>query len=77
MTHTNERSDITSLYAGDFNRQHVNWGYSATSPDGEKPASLSTANNLVLLQNPKEVARFSSHRWNVGTNPDLAFGSVG
>ena len=24
-----------SLYAGDFNYQHVNWGYNKTSPDGE------------------------------------------
>ena len=23
------------LYAGDFNCQHVDWGYSTTSPDGE------------------------------------------
>jgi len=24
-----------SLYVGDFNCQHVNWGYNKTSPDGE------------------------------------------
>ena len=24
-----------SLYVGDFNCQHVNWGYNTTSPDGE------------------------------------------
>jgi len=77
MTRTNGRPDITSLYAGDFNCQHVNWAYSTTSPDGEKPASWATSNNLALLQEPKEVARFSSHRWNVGANPDLTFGSVG
>ena len=65
------------LYAGDFSYQQVNWGYSTTSFDGENPASWATANNLVLLQDPKGVARFSYYRWNVGTNSDLAFASVG
>jgi len=30
-----------------------------------------------LLYNPKETASFFSRRWNVGTNPDLAFTSFG
>jgi len=34
-------------------------------------------NNLGLLYNPKETASFFSRRWNVGTNPDLAFASFG
>ena len=66
-----------SLYFGDFNCQHINWGYSKTSPDGESPDSWATANKLGLLYDPNEVASFSSRRWNVGTNPDLAFASVG
>jgi len=33
--------------------------------------------NLGLLHDPKETASFSSHRWNVGTNLDLAFASFG
>jgi len=33
-------------------------------------------NNPGLLYNPKESASFS-HRWNVGTNLDLAFASFG
>ena len=28
-----------SLYLGDFNCQHVNWGYNTTSPDGESQDS--------------------------------------
>ena len=66
-----------SLYVGDFNCQHVNWGYSKTFPDGESLDSWATANNLQLLYNPKGAASFSSHRWNIGANPDLAFASVG
>jgi len=56
-----------SLYVGDLNCQHVNWGYNKTS-DGESLDSWATSNNLGLLHNPKETASFS-HRWNVGTNP--------
>jgi len=32
-----------------------------------------TVNNLGLLYDPMRV--FFSHRWNVGTNPDVAFAS--
>ena len=63
-----------SLYVGDFNCQHVDWGYNKASPDGENLDSW-TSNNLGLLYGPEKTASFSSHRWNVGTNPDLAFGS--
>ena len=64
-----------SMYVGDFNCQHVNWGYNKTS-DGESLESWATSSNLGLY-NPKATASFFSHRWNVGTNPDLAFASFG
>ena len=32
---------------------------------------------FLLLYNAKEAASFYSGRWNTGTNPDLAFASVG
>ena len=66
-----------SQYVGDFSCQHVNWGYNKTSPDIEILDSWSTSNNLGLLYDPKEIASFFSHRWNVGTIPDLAFASLG
>ena len=66
-----------SLYAGDFSCEHVNWSYHTTSLDGESLESLATSNNLGLLYNPKETASFFYPRWNVGTNPDLAFASFG
>ena len=34
-----------SLYVGDFNCQHDNWGYNKTSPDGESLDSWATSNN--------------------------------
>jgi len=48
-----------------------------TSPDGESLYSWATSNNLGLLYDPKETASVSSHRWKVGTNPDLVFASFG
>ena len=66
-----------SLYVGDINCQHVNRGYKIISPAGESLDSWVTSNNLGLLHDPTEATSFTSHRWNVGTNPDLAFASFG
>ena len=66
-----------SLYVGDFNCQHANKVYSKTSPECESLDSWATANSIGLLHDPKWVASFSYCQWNVGTNPDLAFASVG
>jgi len=48
-----------------------------TSPDDESLDCWATSNNLGLLYNPKEEASFTSHRWNVGTDPNLAVASFG
>jgi len=53
---------IPSLYVGDFNCHHVNWGYNKTSPDGEIMNSWATANKFWLLNDLKGAASFSSHR---------------
>ena len=65
------------LYAGDFNCRHADWGYDDNSPDGECLAGWASINCLALLYNTKDAASFYSGRWNTGTNPDLAFASVG
>ena len=65
------------LYAGDFNCRHANWGYDDNSLDGECLAGWASINCLALLYNAKDAASFYSGRWNTGTNPDLAFASVG
>ena len=65
------------LYAGDFNCRHADWGYDDNSPDGECLAGWASINCLALLYNAKDAASFYSGRWNIGTNPDLAFASVG
>ena len=65
------------LYAGDFNCRHVDWDYDDNSPDGECLAGWASVNCLALLYNAKDAASFYSGRWNTGTNPDLAFASVG
>ena len=45
--------------------------------DGECLAGWASINCLALLYNAKDAASFYSGRWNTGTNPDLAFPSVG
>ena len=64
------------LCAGDFNCQHVDWGYDANSAYGECLVGWANANNLVLLHNSKDAASFHSGRWNTNTNMDLAFVSI-
>ena len=65
------------LYAGDFNCRHADWGYDDNSPDGECLAGWAITNCFALLYNAKDAANFYSGRWSTGTNPDLAFASVG
>ena len=65
-----------SLYAGDFNCHHVDWGYNTTNSNGEHLAAWAANNNFALLYNPKDAASFLSGRWGTGTNLDLAFASI-
>jgi len=73
VIHTNGHPDITSLYVGYFNYQHVNWGYSTTSPEGEQPATWATANNLAAAARPKGSSPFllSSMERRHQPGPDL------
>jgi len=64
------------FYSGDFNCQHIDWGYIIISADGECLVDWAMKNNLVLLHNPKDAPSFYSGRWNIGTNPNLAFVST-
>ena len=65
------------LYADDFNCRHADWVYDDNSPDGECLAGWASINCLGHIYNAKDAASFYSGRWNTGTNPDLAFASVG
>ena len=65
------------LYAGDFNCPHVDWGYNTNSADGDCLLAWASSNNLALLHDSKDEPSFHSGRWNTGTNPDLAFTTVG
>ena len=53
------------------------WGYDDNSLDTECLAGWASINCLALLYNAKDAASFYSGRWNTGTNPDLAFASIG
>ena len=65
------------VYAGDFNCQHVQWGYRTNTSNVECLVEWAANNNLVLLYNPKGAVIFTSMSWNTGTNLELAFASAG
>ena len=65
------------LCTGDFNCRHADWGYDDNSPNDECLAGWASINCLALLYNAKDTASFYSSHWNTGTNPDLAFASIG
>ena len=64
------------LYAGDFNCKYIDWGCDANSADGEMPGWLGKYQQSCPTYNPKDDASFHSGRWNISTNPDLAFVSI-
>lgn len=68
--------DHPSVYAGDFNSHHSNWGYSANDRNGTDLDHWSEDNKLWLLFDPKEKRTFHSARWRRDYNPDLAFVSM-
>ena len=65
------------LYTGDFNCRYADWGYDDNSLDGECLAGWASINCLAFLYNAKDAACFYSGCWNTGTNPNLAFASIG
>ena len=69
--------NVSSPNAGNFNCRHADWGYDDKSLDDECLAGWASINCLALLYNTKNAASFYSSRWNTGTNPDLAFASLG
>ena len=64
------------FYAVNFNCHHVDWGYNNIL-DSECLAGWADTNSLALLYIAKDAASFYSGCWNTGTNPDLAFVSIG
>jgi len=80
-THSNDHPDVPTP-------QSVRWrlqlpacqlGLQHNIPRRREPGLLGNIQQpwTVVQYNPKETASFFSHRWNVGTNPDLTFASFG
>lgn len=63
----------STIYAGDFNCQHTDWGYNQTLQDGEGLSEWASSAEALLLLDSKELPSFFFARWNSYTNPDLAF----
>ena len=56
---------------------YVDWVYNTNSADGDCLLAWASSNNLALFHDPKDEPSFHSGCWNTGTNPDLAFTTVG
>ena len=63
------------LYAGDFNSQHTNWGYTNTNEDGSCLATWAAEWQLIPTVRSQGTSKFSLRRWGSETNPNLAFAS--
>lgn len=68
--------DHPSIYAGDFNSHHQNWGYSMNDDNGTQVNQWSEYNNLWLVYDAKDKGTFHSARWRRDYNPDLVFVSM-
>jgi len=62
-----------TIYVGDFNSHHSQWGYSVDDNNGMDLATWAEANNLSLVFNCKDASTFYSARWRRGYSPDLCF----
>jgi len=60
-----------SIYIGDFNSHHTNWGYEMNDNNGKILYKWMDSENLQLLFNAKDRKTFHSGRWNRGYNFDL------
>ena len=61
------------IYSGDFNCRSATWGYSSTNPDGDALEDWASASGMHPLYDSKQPNSFHSGRWNMTSNPDLAF----
>jgi len=60
-----------SIYIGDFNSQHTNWGYEIINNNSEILYNWMDSENMHLLSNAKGRITFHSDRWNRSYNPDV------
>lgn len=60
-----------TIYMGDFNSHHQNWGYDQNDINGNSVNEWINTNNHELVFNIKDRGTFKSARWNKNYNPDL------
>src|ERR1041384_8662065 len=64
-------------FLGDFNCQHVDWGYSSSNEEGESLSDWASSLDLHLLHDAKQKGSFHSARWKRDYNPDLCWVTSG
>ena len=52
-----------TIYVGDFNSHHNDWGYESCDENGNKLALWAETNDLVLIHDAKQPGSFHSARW--------------
>ncbi|KAI5755895.1 uncharacterized protein LOC108253156 [Diaphorina citri] len=62
-----------SVYLGDFNSHHTQWGYSVDDTNGEQLIDWAESHHLHLVHDAKQIGTFHSARWGRDYNPDLCF----
>ncbi|KAL1473412.1 hypothetical protein MTO96_038699, partial [Rhipicephalus appendiculatus] len=63
----------TILLCGDFNSQHVAWGYNQCSPRGRRIMQDASEYRLTLLNTPQTYTRLAQTARQVDTSPDLTW----
>uniref|UniRef100_H3AFQ0 Endonuclease/exonuclease/phosphatase domain-containing protein n=1 Tax=Latimeria chalumnae TaxID=7897 RepID=H3AFQ0_LATCH len=61
-----------TVYMGDFNCQHTDWGYNYSTANGEALCNWASQRDLTLFFNSQT---FHSSRWSTFSNPDLTWWS--
>ena len=65
-----------SVFIGDFNSHHPDWGYQTADSDGDQLQNWSTLNDLQLIHDTKQRGTFHSARWQRDYSPDLCWMST-
>lgn len=60
-----------TLYVGDYNSHHQEWGYEANDENGETLHDHIINNDLYLMYDPKGKGTYRSAKWKKDYSPNL------
>uniref|UniRef100_H3ADS4 Endonuclease/exonuclease/phosphatase domain-containing protein n=1 Tax=Latimeria chalumnae TaxID=7897 RepID=H3ADS4_LATCH len=65
-----------TVYIGDFNSLHTDWGYAEADADGELLVDWVSKNDIILIHDVKQWGTFHLARWSRDYSPDLCWVST-